>query len=309
MQLCNYVMMQFEQARQMPLAKILMKLGFETARTSRAGEELWYHSPFRDEKTPSFKVDVRRNIWFDFGEGVGGSPIDLIQHVFSTNIQGALKVLSDFENTSFQNYEKQTPSVKIDVEAPLKDVFQLEKVASFEKQNTSLHHYIITERCIDAMIAQPFLKTVFFKHLPTGKSYTAVGIKNTEGGYEVRNPFFKGAIPESRKGFSWFPTVSDNERIVCFEGFVDFLSYGTFFGWGQEDYLVLNSVAFSKKAVEFLNSKDYKQIQTYFDNDAAGEKATFLFQESLENVERKNAVFEGHKDFNAFLVHFKNALK
>ena len=244
-------MMPFEQARQIPLAKILMKLGFETARISKAGEELWYHSPFRDEKTPSFKVDVRRNIWFDFGDGVGGSPIDLIQHVFSTDIQGALKVLSDFENTSFQSYEKQTSSVNSEVETHLKEVFQLEKVTSFEYQNTSLHHYIVTERCIDVIIAQPFLKTVFFKHLPTGKSYTAVGIENREGGCEVRNPFFKGTIPESRKSISWFPTASDNERIVCFEGFMDFLSYGTFFGWGQEDYLILNSVAFSKKAIEF----------------------------------------------------------
>ena len=301
-------MMQFEQARQIPLAKILMKLGFETTHSSRVGEELWFRSPFRDEKTPSFKIDVRRNIWFDFGEGIGGSPIDLILHVFSTDVQGALKILSDFENAGFQNYEKETPSVKTDARITVEDVFQLEKVTDFEFKNTSLHHYIITERCIDAKIAQSFLKTVFFKHLSTGKSYTAVGIENREGGYETRNPFFKGTVPESKKSFSWFQTASGNERILCFEGFIDFLSYGTFFGWGQEDYLILNSVSFSKKAVEFLKSKNYKVIQTYFDNDSAGEKATFLFQESFKNVEAKNGVFEGHKDFNAFLVHFKNTV-
>ena len=258
----------------------------------------------------TFGCFLRRNIWFDFGEGIGGSPIDLILHVFSTDAQGALKILSDFENTSFQNYEKPTPSVFEPVETVEKDVFQIEKVVGFSNQNASLHHYIIAERCIDAKIAEQFLKILFFKHLPTGKSYTAVGIENRVGGYEIRNPFFKGTVPESFKSFSWFQTAMGHEQIVCFEGFMDFLSYGTFFGWGQEqDYLILNSVSFSKKAIEFLKSKDYKQVQTYFDNDTAGERATFLFQEAFEHMESKNAIFEGYKDFNAFLVNMKNEIK
>jgi hypothetical protein len=98
-------------------------------------------------------------------------------------------------------------------------------------------------------------------------------------------------------------------ELVCFEGFIDFLSYGTFFCLVDQVYLILNSVSFSKKAIEFLKSKDYKQVQTYFDNDTAGERTTFLSQQSFENVESKNAVFEGHKDFNAFLAHIKNEIK
>lgn len=301
--------MQFEEAKHIPLAKILTQLGFESARTSQVGEVLWYHSPFRDEKSPSFKVDVRRNIWFDFGEGIGGSPIDLILRFFNTDAQGALSILSGFENMLHQNVEKTTPSVSAASEVPTTDIFQLEKVVDFSRLNTSLHHYIITERCIDAKIAARFLKTVFFKHLPTGKSYTAVGIENRVGGFEIRNPFFKGTIPESCKSFSWFQTAPKNDRIICFEGFMDFLSYGTFFGWGQEDYLVLNSASLSKKAIEFLKSRDYKQTQTFFDNDTAGEKATFLFKEAFENCESQNAVFAEHKDFNAFLVQENKGLK
>ena len=163
--------MQFEQAWQISLERVLMKLGLEAAYASRVGEELWYHSPFREEKTPSFKVDTRRNLWFDFGENVGGSPIDLIVHVFKTDVSGALTILADFENVSFQNAIKQTPSVSKGLEMPQNAVFQLEKVENFTNQDTSLHCYIITERCIDARIANSYLKTVFFKHLPTDKSF------------------------------------------------------------------------------------------------------------------------------------------
>ena len=142
-----------------------------------------------------------------------------------------------------------------------------------------------------------------------GKSFVAVGIENTEGGYEIRNPSFKGTVPENRKSFSWFETAADNTQIVCFEGMLDFLSYGTFFGWQQEDYLILNSTLFSKKAIKFLKEKKYKKIKTFFDNDRAEEQATFLFQEAFDCVEPQNAIFEGFEDFNAFLVNVKNQLK
>ena len=61
----------------------------------------------------------------------------------------------------------------------------------------------------------------------------------------------------------------------------------------------------SKKAIEFLKLRDYKKIQTFFDNDSAGENTTFLFQETLNNVEPQNAIFEEFKDFNSFLVKMK----
>ena len=34
-----------------------------------------YHSPFRQDDTPSFKVDYGVNLWCDFGTGEGGSLI------------------------------------------------------------------------------------------------------------------------------------------------------------------------------------------------------------------------------------------
>ena len=36
-----------------------------------------YKSPFRNEHTPSFKVDYNQNLWYDFALDEGGSLIDL----------------------------------------------------------------------------------------------------------------------------------------------------------------------------------------------------------------------------------------
>lgn len=39
-------------------------LGYNPVR--RQGDSLWYKSPFRDEQEPSFKVNIERNLWYDF---------------------------------------------------------------------------------------------------------------------------------------------------------------------------------------------------------------------------------------------------
>ena len=65
--------------KEIPLEWILReKFCLEPVR--REGDRLWYRSPFRPEKNPSFCVYTRKNDWFDYGAQVGGSVIDLAVH-------------------------------------------------------------------------------------------------------------------------------------------------------------------------------------------------------------------------------------
>ena len=50
--------------RQIPIADFLRRLGHEPTR--RSGNELWYSAPYRSERTPSFRVNVEKNVWYDF---------------------------------------------------------------------------------------------------------------------------------------------------------------------------------------------------------------------------------------------------
>ena len=139
----------------------------------------------------------------------------MIVHVFKTDFYGALKILSDFDDILFQTSLKDTPSVLTDEKVPKEDVFLLENVQPFSNQNTSLHHYIVTERCIDVKTISPFLKTVFFKHLPTGKSFVAAGIENTEGGMKFAIHFLKGLYLKVIKVFLGFRQhTTMNELLV-----------------------------------------------------------------------------------------------
>ena len=56
--------------RQISLADFLARLGHEPVR--RSGNELWYRAPYRSERTPSFRVNVAKQLWYDFGLGKGG---------------------------------------------------------------------------------------------------------------------------------------------------------------------------------------------------------------------------------------------
>ena len=62
------------EARQSDMVECLASLGHQPKKIRY--QDYWYCSPFREEKTASFKVNRQRNIWFDFGEGKGGDIID-----------------------------------------------------------------------------------------------------------------------------------------------------------------------------------------------------------------------------------------
>ncbi len=61
---------EIDAIRQIPLADFLARLGHEPVRGS--GNELWYRAPYRNERTPSFRVNVAKQLWYDFGLGKGG---------------------------------------------------------------------------------------------------------------------------------------------------------------------------------------------------------------------------------------------
>ena len=58
-----------------PIVEYLERKGIKPVRSTPA--YALYHSPFREDTHPSFKVDTEKNLWIDYAEGKGGSIIDL----------------------------------------------------------------------------------------------------------------------------------------------------------------------------------------------------------------------------------------
>ena len=130
-----------------------------------------------------------------------------------------------------------------------------------------------------------------------------IGFPNIAGGYEIRNPFFKGYI--APKDISHFYAEEPKKVCFLFEGFMDFLSFMTLRrkendGLRRQDYLVLNSVSNIQKALESLSH--YENIQCFLDNDEAGRNAYLRLSKEFGNlVTDASTLYSGFKDLNEYL--------
>ena len=152
------------------------------------------------------------------------------------------------------------------------------------------------------------ISIVFLRTLLYDKPYYSIGFANISGGYEIRNPYFKGCMGE--KNISRIAGGTDGWLKACciFEGFMDYLSYLTLLKRNcfsicirhPTDYIILNSVNNIKKVQPILD--EYDQIHCYLDNDNAGKVAT----EYIVGIQQTKAVDESYryndcKDLNDYL--------
>lgn len=226
-----------------------------------------YHSPFRQDDTPSFKVDYGVNLWCDFGTGEGGSLIDLVMKQHGCNAYGAISRLEhgyySTDTFSFQgkNITERNPA-REERKRPASPV----EIRSIQPlQNPALTNYL-KSRGIAPEVAADYVQEMYYR--VNGKSLFALAFKNNAGGYELRNPGYKGCT--SPKDITRIQFAGKrNDACFVFEGFMDYLSFLTIrhknspaypcIDW--QDYIILNSTANVDKALYPLG--EYEKIH-YF---------------------------------------------
>lgn len=276
--------MNIDDIRNIPLVDLLNHLGYQP--TGRDSKGLWFYSPLRSERKPSFHVNPKKNLWYDFGSDNGGD-------IFS--LAGEIAGTTDFiRQAEFIAQKMQMPVERPYKPMPFKEEPTFSNVEISKLEHPALLKYL-TDRGIPKEIAQRYCVQVDYElH---GKQYYAIGFENAAHGFELRNPFFKGSFP---------PKVithlaKGNARCCLYEGFIDFLS-GEKFGFNDyNDVIVLNSVANLGKAIPLLN--DYSVMLCFFDNDTAGQAAfSRLEKEFGTKVCDKSSLYPNHKDLNDYLM-------
>ena len=280
--------MNIEAIRTIPLADFLARLGHEPVR--RSGNELWYLAPYRGERTPSFRVNVAKQLWYDFGLGKGGDIFTLAgEFLQSGDFMAQARFIAEAANMTVAGWEKPTYIPK-----PTKPVFENVEVAPLLR--SPLTEYL-SERGIPYAIASRHCYRLNYG--VRRKRYFAVGFPNMAGGYEVRSSFFKGCIPPKSVSMIQSEDTPSNECLV-FEGVMDFLSAETLQVTGNADCLVLNSVANVGKAVELLDG--YGRIGCFLDRDEAGRRTlAALTKRYGECVADRSSLYDGCKDLNEHL--------
>ena len=278
---------EIDAVRQMPLADFLTRLGHEPVR--RSGNELWYLAPYRGERTPSFRVNVAKQLWYDFGLGKGGDIFTLAgEFLQSDDFMAQARFIAEAANMTVAGWDKPTYLPKL-----IEPVFEDVEVAPLLR--SPLTEYL-SERGIPYAIASRHCCRLNYG--VRGKRYFAVGFPNMAGGYEVRSRFFKGCIPPKSVSLVKSEDTPSDECLV-FEGFMDFLSAVTLQITGNADCLVLNSVANVEKA-ELLEG--YGRIGCFLDRDEAGRRTLdALARRYGERVTDRSSLYDGCKDLNEYL--------
>ena len=172
--------MNTNEAKQIRIEEYLHSLGYDPVR--KQGDSLWYKSPFRNEREPSFKVNTERNLWYDFSAGRGGNIIALAQELYASD---SLPYL--LERIAEQAPGVHPVSFSFGKQALSKPSFQQLEVVPLS--SPALYSYL-RQRGINTELAKRECREV--RYLTDGKPYFAIGFPVREA-TRYATSFSKGA--------------------------------------------------------------------------------------------------------------------
>ena len=260
---------------------------------SKSGSYFMYHSPLRDDSTPSFGVNPVKNTFNDLGnDSDRGNIIELVMKMERMSFLDACQYL-DTQDLMKEN-EKPLPFSLS--QNPNNETKNYEVTAVKDLQHPALIRYV-ESRKITLHTSFSYLKEIHYKNAKG--QFFGVGYQNDIGGYVLRSEIMKKPINLGKSGIKTF-AIPESKNVSIFEGMFDFLSC-------IEHYkrlprctaIVLNSVTNLSKAMPLLEKAE--TIYSYLDNDDAGQKATQKMKDAGMNVLDQSNIYKGYNDFNEFL--------
>lgn len=279
-----------QEIKQLSIVGYLQQAGHEPKQIK--GNAYWYCSPLRQERTPSFKVNTNCNQWYDFATGEHGDIIDLVCALHRCSTAEALQLLRGEAGLPKNDFS--FGGTKTSAQQGIK-ILSVQPIFSSELQRYS------SERGISLSQLEKYCSEVRYRS--GERTYYAFGFPNDAGGWELRNPYFKGCI--APKAISTLGAGAKSVQV--FEGFMDFLSWRTLHPNEPSDSLVLNSLALLPRALPQL--KTYPCVECFLDNDEAGRKALMSIQEAGIEAKDMSRLYASNKDLNEWLCAERKSQK
>lgn len=284
-----------QELKDIDMVSYLASMGIKPDRVH--GNNYWYRSPLRNEKTPSFKINQRLQLWVDYsdhksnGKFNGGSIIDFAMQMYKIDLGELLRTFNDRLPFPVQSRR----NVAVLPESSEDKIFVLdEKPIS----NPELIRYL-GKRGIDLTVAGKYCCQVRYEF--KGIIYQGIGFKNNAGGYDIRSQNYKKAnMPKDITTIDNGP----NKEVLVFEGFFDFLTFMTIHKDKPvelKNYVILNGTALFARALEFMDR--HERVRLFVDNDNGGQKCVneVLEIDAIKYYDER-AVFAPFNDLNDWHV-------
>ncbi|WP_342084795.1 toprim domain-containing protein [Dyadobacter sp. OTU695] len=279
-------------AKAIPIAHLLQERGFQP--NHETSGQLVYFSPFRDEKSASFFVNPRSNVFNDFGGGgdLKGDAIRLVQLLDKCSFKEAIRILITRQESTVPNISFSFSGKNLSEPANGK----IKILSSRPLANNPVLCKYVENRGIALELGCKYLFDVRYE--VNDRKYYAAGFPNDSGGYELRNAHFKG------KAGNAITTIHKRTRnVALFEGFFDFLSALAFYGKSEPSLttIVLNTTSNLSKAISLIPYGSI--VNCFLDNDSTGVRAAQKLEQSGFTVHNHSAqLYPDSKDFNEYLL-------
>ncbi|MDO5608988.1 MAG: helicase-related protein, partial [Capnocytophaga sp.] len=239
--------------------------------------------------------------FYDFKAGKGGKIIKAVMELENKSWKDALLFLKDFskvETTAEVNAERAKRERKI---LNRENKMSITKVV--KPNNPKLIEYF-GQRGISADVLKENTQQIHYN--VGGKEYFGIGLKNQEGGYEIRNPYMK-----TKLGRSDISIINEGKNnLVVFEGMTDMLSFMQLLKKNNREnkytLAVLNSVTNTNNFIDKF--RDYQgKINLVLDGNNAGNEATQKIMDAfkhltVEDSRHRYSIREGGvEDLNDYL--------
>jgi len=296
-----------------------------------------YQAPYRNDSKASLKVSHRENLWIDYGEGAGGTLIDLVLKIHpDKTISEAIREIDQSTSFFFSFHQQKTLSRKQsnseesrfgswrapdpkhdsmdDCRSPKNLLADRGKIISkngagkiqyLKDKKGSISIYKLQELgnnpIITSYLNQRGIQT------PTAMPYFK------EIYYKVNEKRYFGLAHRNNNGWSirnkyWKGCTAQGysyyqnhqDTLLIFEGIFDMLSFLELRKLDKDsaDMLILNSLLNLKIATRIIGN--YPLIKLYLDHDEAGRKVTQNILLQFPKAKDESGFYSFYKDLNEY---------
>ena len=295
--------MNSEPANHISISEILVKLHLLPAPLDAS--PFLFPSPFHPEHLPTLFIKRDTNEWYDTSLEKGGTLLDFVCEYLA--FQKEASTQADAKRW-IDNMVRMPDHLPLALQGNEKRHQREDAPLVFKKAGLIEHLGLIRyleKQGIPLAVAQQHLKQVYVLHKKTRKHLFVLGFDNEDGGYELRNPFFKGCLRPKALSFIR-GSVPGTATVHIFKSCWDFLSARTrntapF----KSDSLVLNAYECLGQVYPYLQHYGYRTLYSWMDHDAAGKRATAYLSHSIRSIDglhhkTMSPVFAPHRDVHTW---------
>lgn len=288
-------------AKTIPLRKIFDVWGIKP-KPIRNGLDL-YTSPFSEERQSKLVVNPTTNTWFDPITGQTGNVVQLVcLYLQSQGVNHSamdalrwLKNMTGKQGSIIEPLPDAADYKSMNCHYAIKDISYL--------SDPALIRYLELRRGIPFHVARHKVKQLLVRNKKTVKNFVAIGFKNEDGGYAIRNPKVKAHIGPRAISFIR-GKVPKPDGIQIFKDIYDYLSAIVYRNGKpfDEDSIILNSMDCLQDMTAYILNYGYQYACAWLGNNEQGKAGTellrgFCAKEKLR-FQTANETYKDFKDLN-----------